>query len=208
MIPKIIHQFWTGSPLPLEVAQMMGTWKELHPDWEYMYWTDRNLPPLVNHELYANAAEITPNAPEQFQSDVLRYEILHQFGGVWVDVDFLCQKPIDDLLGSKPFAGKVARRWVNNALIGSPAKHPLFYDLIQNLERNVARYRPDHGNTVKSGPQYFTPLARRWRIVEYPETHFYPFDWTVLDPDLDAYPDSYALHLWGNQRRLHGMAWK
>lgn len=208
MIPKIIHQFWTPLPIPLQIAQMMETWRTHHPEWEFMHWSDTNLIPLVNHELYAYADGISPDAPEQFKSDVLRYEVLHEFGGVWVDADFICQAPLDQLLTTKPFAGKVGGRWLNNALIGSPPKHPMLYDLITNLERNVARHRPEQGNTIKSGPQYFTPIARKWKIVEYPEPYFYPFNWTVLDPDLDAYPDAFAIHLWGNQRRLHGMAWK
>lgn len=204
MIPKILHQFWTGPPLPLEIAEMMGTWKQRHPEWEYRLWTDRNLIPLVNQDLFDRAAEITPDAPEQFQSDVLRYEVLNHFGGVWVDADFVCQLPIDDLLTTKPFAGKVGR-WLNNALLGAPAGHPMLYDLIQNLGRNVERFRPEQGNTVKSGPQYFTPIARRWKIIEYPENYFYPYSWTELNRGGEEFPLSFAIHHWGNQRRVKGV---
>jgi mannosyltransferase OCH1-like enzyme len=33
-----------------------------------------------------------------FKSDILRYEVLHKLGGVYVDFDFLCLKNIEPLL--------------------------------------------------------------------------------------------------------------
>lgn len=204
MIPRILHTMWVGSPLPLHLAAMMGTWKTLHPDWEYRYWTNRNMIPLVNQELWDTAADITPQAPEQFQSDVARYEILHQFGGVWVDADFVCQKPLDPLMNAGPFAGRETRRWLNNALIGVPAEHPLMTELIVKLRTNVERHIKSQGNTVKSGPQYFTPIARRHRITEYPQRFFYPYAWNELDRGAEDFPDAYAVHTWNHQRHVQG----
>jgi hypothetical protein len=39
------------------------------------------------------------------KSDILRYEILSQFGGIYVDCDFECLKPFDDLLSCAFFTG-------------------------------------------------------------------------------------------------------
>lgn len=177
---------------------MMRTWKLHHPDWEYRLWTERNMIDLANSLLWDRAEEISPHAPEQFRSDVARYEILFHYGGVWVDADFVCHKPLDPLMGDRPFAGKVGRV-LNNALVGSPIGHPVLFDLIANLPANVDRFGPDAGNTVKSGPQFFTPIARRHRVIEYPEGYFYPYDWMHLDSPSEG---SYATHHWWNQRRL------
>ena len=94
-LPKIIHQLWVGPPLPLHIYQMMQTWKEHHPTWEVKLWTEA--PPLVNQDLWDNAEKISPKAPEQFRSDVARYEILYHDGGIWADADFVCQRPFDAL---------------------------------------------------------------------------------------------------------------
>lgn len=45
-IPKKIHQIWLGSPLPEKFARLAATWKQHHPDWEYMQlWTDQDITP-------------------------------------------------------------------------------------------------------------------------------------------------------------------
>jgi mannosyltransferase OCH1-like enzyme len=198
MIPHVFHQFWTGSELPVEYADMIATWKTHHPDWKHRFWTADNMIPLLNQKLYDRADQISPHAPEQFQSDVVRYEILYRYGGVWADVDFVCQKPIDDLMGVPIFAGRVSNV-LNNALIGAPEGHAMLFDLIAKLPANVARYGPSVGNTVKSGPQFFTPIARRHKITEYPARYFYPYTWEQLDSKLEG---EYATHRWNNARRL------
>lgn len=200
----IIHQMWVqGIPIPDQIAQMMGTWQWFHPRWEYRFWHAGNMIELANQDLWDRAAEISPDAPEQFQSDVARYEILHQFGGVWVDADFVCQKPIDDLMGVETWAGQVGAV-LNNAILAAPAGHPMLYDLIAKLPANVARHKPEAGNTVKSGPQFFTPIARRHKITEYPARYFFPFRWDELGSELHG---EYGTHMWGNARRRKGMAW-
>lgn len=205
MIPRIIHQLWVqGIPIPDQIAQMMGTWQWFHPRWEYRFWHAGNMIELQNKDLWDRAAEISPKAPEQFRSDVARYEILFHYGGVWVDADFVCHKPIDDLIGVPAFAGRETRQWLNNALIGATPGHPMLFDLIAGLPANVGRCKPLDGNTVKSGPQYFTPAARRHQITEYPQRFFYPYLWDELDRGSEEFPDAYATHHWQNQRRIQG----
>ena len=93
---------------------------------------------------------------------------------------------------------------MNNALIGSPPGHDMLLELIARLLANVERQNPAAGNTVKSGPQFFTPIARRHRITEYPQRYFYPYRWNELHLGANDYPDSYAVHHWQNQRRIQG----
>ena len=43
-IPKIIHQLWIGpKPAP---TKFMNTWRDKHPDFEYMYWNEADLKEL------------------------------------------------------------------------------------------------------------------------------------------------------------------
>lgn len=206
MIERTIHQMWVqGIPIPDQIAQMMGTWQWFHPRWEYRFWHSGNIPDLANQDLWDRAAEISPGAPEQFQSDVARYEILLRFGGVWVDADFVCQKPLDPLMDAGPFAGRETRQWLANGLIGVPAEHPMMTELVAKLRTNVERCIKTQGNTVKSGPQYFTPIARRHRITEYPQRYFYPYAHNELHRGDDEFPDAYCVHHWHNQRRLKGL---
>src|SRR5439155_22420530 len=88
LIPRILHQIWVGpDPLPEEFARYRETWLQRHPEWEHHLWTENNLPPdLRRPEAYERL-----RAPAE-RSDILRYEVLWRWGGVYGDADFECHR--------------------------------------------------------------------------------------------------------------------
>ena len=93
-LPKIIHQIWLGDIEP--PYSFMKSVKDNHPDYDYRLWTDDNLPhPLFNQDLFDKARYY----PEK--ADILRYELLYRFGGLYIDADIICLKPLNDLLLDK-----------------------------------------------------------------------------------------------------------
>lgn len=93
-IPKIIHQIWVGpKPIPSYFWKYKKTWKEKHPEWRYRLWTDKEVAKLDFElkDLYLAST----NWGEK--SDILRAELLDQFGGLYVDIDFENFKAFDDL---------------------------------------------------------------------------------------------------------------
>lgn len=99
-IPKILGHIWIGPhPAP---SQWLNTWKEKHPDWTYrLYDNDflqsfnfrnKNLIDTYIHlELYAGA------------TDLMRYEILYEFGGFIPEADSICYLNTEELF-TKPQA--------------------------------------------------------------------------------------------------------
>lgn len=205
-VPKIIHQMWIGPPLPDHIAAWVETWRDHHPNWVHHWWTEDNLPALRNQSLWDEAEKIAPRAPEQFRSDVARYELLQHFGGVWIDADFECRKPIDEFLDAQGFlVWEVPGRWLANGLFGAEPDHPLLEDLITRLPGNVAR-RFGQANTSLSGPRFVTAHALRHadRMTFLPKDLFLPYTWQELDRAGEPFPDAYAVHHWNNRRRrLH-----
>lgn len=45
LIPKTIHQIWSScnKPLPKAFVDLANTWKEFHPDWQYIFWDDQKM---------------------------------------------------------------------------------------------------------------------------------------------------------------------
>jgi hypothetical protein len=94
-IQKIIHQTWVGpEPRPVE---WMRTWKEKHPDWEYMLWDEGSI-----------CRRLKILCPDQFNyywdkkiwhgiGDIVRYHALYQFGGFQAAGDSICINRIDEL---------------------------------------------------------------------------------------------------------------
>lgn len=90
MIPKIIHQIWLGPKSP--PWNLMNTWRQNHPDWAYYLWRDSNRPILTAEKQFNRITSYT------MKSDILRYELMFKYGGMYVDCDVLCLKPFDHLL--------------------------------------------------------------------------------------------------------------
>ena len=60
------------------------------------------------------------------RADILRLELLHRHGGVYLDADFECLQPIDPLLeGVDCFLGLLDSGRVSNAVIGAVPGHGL-----------------------------------------------------------------------------------
>ena len=104
MIPKIIHYIWLGGNPLLELAeQCLASWKKHMPDWQIMAWTEANFD-VDSAPLYVRQAYAAKKYA--FVSDYVRLWALEQYGGLYLDVDFLVFRPFDDLMDKYPaFAG-------------------------------------------------------------------------------------------------------
>ena len=100
MIPHIIHQIWIGNlPRP---QQMMETWREKQPGFEYRLWTDIDL-------IQIEPSEMNWTCIKQMQlcrefcgvADIMRLEILWKYGGIFIDADSVCIEPLDEHITEK-----------------------------------------------------------------------------------------------------------
>lgn len=210
MIPKIIHQFWAGGPFPAEYNGFCGGWQDLHPGWDYHLWNLESFPFSIEdqscYRMIMKATEISPQASMQFTSDLVRYDLLRQFGGIWIDVDMKPQKPLDSLcVVPNWIAWEDPGRWVNNAVMAAEKGSPWVLEIIRGLEENLAKLGPTVANTHKSGPQYITPVTKRYAkmgVVEiYPKDYFYPYLWNELGREGERFPEAFGVHYWNNRRK-------
>lgn len=191
-IPRIIHRIWLGGEeMPAEYVAFGETWRRHHPDWEFRTWTDSDLPTLT----HPDAFERCRNFGEA--SDVLRYEVLHQFGGVYVDTDVECLQPIDQLIERvSAFAGYARPNVVGSAIVGAVPGHPA---ITKTLE--VVCEGAGSGPQVQAtGPVALTGVLEEADDVElFDRATFYPLDyWQIPFSDMGRADlgESYAIHHW------------
>lgn len=94
MIPKIIHQVWIG-PRPAPV-KWLKTWPEKHPGWNYIFWDNKK----VFRRKWINQEFVEKFKKQKFWrgvADVVRVEILFEFGGFMPGADYFCVNPVDEL---------------------------------------------------------------------------------------------------------------
>ncbi len=201
-IPKIIHQIWLGSPFPAKYQALRDSWLKQHPGWEYKLWTEKEIDDfgLVNRSMYDYAI----NYGEK--SDIARYEILYRCGGLYVDTDYECYKPLDDahkaydfFIGIQPLDTGHAQLGIG--IIGARQGHPLLRAAIEEISKK--QKRPEQ-IVLRTGPLFFTSLfyqlAPRCQdaVIALPAGFLYPMGYfeKVSDKKRWLRPESLANHLW------------
>lgn len=105
-LPKVIHYCWFGgNELGDQELKCIDSWKKFLPDYEIVCWNESNYN-LLRNEYVREAYEAKKWA---FVSDFARFDILHQYGGVYFDTDVEIIASMDDILNKGPFmAGESA----------------------------------------------------------------------------------------------------
>lgn len=206
-IPKIIHQIWVGPKTPpRHFKKWQASLLQLHPDWEYKLWTDKEVAELsmINQRYYDEETNYGAKA------DILRLEILNQFGGLYVDIDFECLKPFDLLhhicdfyIGffQVNYLRKSAR--INNGLFASTQGHPIIKILIEEIGKNRDQYTDLSnwsGILARNGPDFVTKVLHNYlpklkgANVVLPSNYFYPWSGTPKNLQLHTQPETIAIH--------------
>ena len=202
MIPKIIHQIWVGpNPLPKREKEFCQKVQEMHPEWEYHLWTDANVPiyqlPLGAQQQYQQFYERKDYA---FCADILRIWVVYIHGGIYLDVDFDCLKPLDEflkfdgLLFHHPDAFPEADLTIVNGAFGMVPLSPIFLHVMRQIMPDGYWY----------GPEWFGRMIKEYLNMPYDSPHMLVraklelqnicyFNWAVFDRD---YMKHFALYSW------------
>ena len=210
-IPKIIHQIWLGGPLPEKYKAIQASWRKFHPDWEYRLWTDESVKEfkMQNQALFDSAVNWGEKA------DILRYEILNQFGGLYVDTDFECLRAFDILhhlcdfyIGLECIEQRFQSPRMSNALIACAPAHPLIRECINSISGDGPRDNCDLIQ-ARTGPGLVTRVFFRflddtsYKNVALPSTYFYPLPASERNGTFGGaikqtwvQDESFAIHYW------------
>lgn len=174
MIPKIIHQIWSGvdEPLPDHFARMATTWKYDYPDWEYVFWDAARMNAFII-KYYPQYWEAYSRFQYNVQRwDVIRYLILYQMGGMYVDFDCESLKPMDDLLLDKqccfsqePVSHcRIAQRpyIFNNSLMASVPKH---WFMKQIIEKVFSKETLELSATTGGNKDFVFQTTGQWMLI-------------------------------------------
>lgn len=203
-IPKIIHQIWLGGKFPNQFKKITDTWLKMHPDWKYYLWTDDNIKelyPLYNQKYFDEETNLAQ------KTEILRYEILYRFGGVYVDTDYECIKNFDELVnkynffvGIQPY--DAAPYFLEISIIGSSQNHPIMKHAVETIEysRNerMPLYRTGPGHITKSFK--FITQFNDDSVMIFPVSVLYPLGFLDrnkrIDPICFLGKESYGIHYW------------
>ena len=190
-IPKIIHQFWDGPLKP--PTELMDEIKKQYTSqgWEYMLWSTDSIKERTKEGKLFNENQYNEMPEWSGKCDIARYEILNEFGGVFMDADSKHLRILDDyLLENEFFAGYeneiIRPGLVACGCIGSKPGNSLLEYIISKIALlKGKRLHPDSGqaSTHKThawksvGPELLTTSIKElgYRdIAIYPSFYFIP----------------------------------
>lgn len=161
MIPKTIHRIWLkgndrlpSGPMPQQYVEWGERWRELNPGWTLKDWTE------VTFDL-RNAPWMDAANNWGAKSDILRYEILYKFGGIYVDCDVEPLKPIEPLIQHFDCFASMSGGTAANFFMGCTPKHRVMNLIIERIRtRKPGLIRNMQlGDTFDwTGPGLITPI--------------------------------------------------
>ena len=204
MIPKKLHFIWVGdeSKRPNRCIQ---SWRDHHPDWTIRVWGNAEL----QGRNWLNRAHIDAMATREWAgvADLMRWEILFDEGGVVVDADSFCLRPLSPwLLECEAFAcweNELLRPGlISNGTFGSLARTPFLATLINDIRMEPTVIDRMAWETV--GPMR---LTQTWKKAGYsnltllPSHFFIPRHFTGAE--YTGGGPVYAQQEWGSTLRKY-----
>jgi len=95
--------------------------------------------------------------------DALKYFLLWHYGGIYMDLDIGCRRPLDPLLEFPAWFPRASPLGVNNDLMASAARHPIIGKMTTNLQpRNRWLIFPYLTVFWSTGPQFTSDMVKAW----------------------------------------------
>jgi glycosyltransferase involved in cell wall biosynthesis len=210
MIPKLIHQLWIGSkPAP---RLHMETWKTKNPDYEYILWTedefDRRGMQFTCFEQINDISELVGKV------DIMRWEILYKYGGIFIDADSICLEPLDPeifltKMGFASYESETERgTLVANGTMGFVPQHPLCGDIIKWIRESnefkqfISQYRAWYSVGPGLLTRFLDTGNYRDTMTIFPSHFFLPRHFT--GHVYDGHKKVYAYQEWGSTNDSYG----
>lgn len=168
MIPKIIHKIWfdfskdgSGKSPKKKHIKYQTKCLEMNNDFSLMMW-DEKMADSFMKERFPDFYKMYLSYPHPIQRvDAVRYFILYEYGGLYMDMDIKCVKPFDmfdDFEKEEKVylieeASKFTPYKFNNCFIASTPKHPFWKIVFDTLKIKVDSSKlPFVGVMSSTGP--------------------------------------------------------
>ncbi|KAH7345805.1 nucleotide-diphospho-sugar transferase [Pyrenochaeta sp. MPI-SDFR-AT-0127] len=171
-IPRIIHYIWFkdlyhgrkgATDIPSVGSQSPELCRQHNPSYEIQVWNATRARDFLEaeHEWFLPTYD-GYRYPIQ-RIDALKYFILYHYGGIYMDLDIACRRPLDPLLDFPAWFPEASPLGVNNDLMACTKRHLIMKRMIQSLAKHD-RYLLFPYITIfwSTGPQFTSNVLREW----------------------------------------------
>ncbi|KAF7977465.1 hypothetical protein HWV62_3653 [Athelia sp. TMB] len=205
-IPRIIHQTWKSETLPERWTGISKACRDMMPDYEYMLWTDASSREFIaKHYAWFLTTFDEYTYPIQ-RADAIRYFVLHYYGGVYLDLDVGCLRPLDPLLIFPVILPKTIPVGVSNDLMFAEKGHPFLTQTIHKLIAFDYSWVINYPTVMFStGPMFLSAQYGLWTASHPPTAEMPGGEVRILPKSLygknakpEEAPHSFFAHYYGS----------
>lgn len=203
-IPRSLHYIWVGDQSK-RPDNCIESWKKNHPCWRHILWGNEE---LSSHS-WINLKHISEMSKRELNgvADLMRWEILFMHGGVLVDADSYCLRPLEEeFLEVECFScweNEIERPGLIAAgYFGSVPKHPLLEQIISDIKSDESVVSASAWQTV--GPLRLTKTVEKYGkqgLKIFPSYYFIPEHYSGRTTY--GIGPVYANQFWGSTRRIY-----
>jgi hypothetical protein len=181
MIPRIIHRIWFGSkPIPSETIQYFESQDIICREYTHILWEETKIKTLHRLILPSSLTMLQDDRLNNvIKSDILRYEVLRLFGGIYLDTDVEVLRSFDDLLNTPFFCAWESHEKFGTAIIGSIPYHPITRTMSVKIYSNYLKTgipKSSYEQLIFGGPYLFTDVIKQSPSIRpLPRELFYPY---------------------------------
>jgi len=212
MIPRTINQIWIGD-IYEPPTELMNQWRVIaeRMDVKYVLWTDETI-----RDVEFSCIDAINAIPEiNGKADIIRWELILQFGGIFIDADSIPIEPlIEEFFTPQLIAGgdgtdigfaafeneKMRPNLVATGTMGFSRGHPLVADIVAWLRTNPSNLQTENA-WMSVGPGCITRFLESGKyaqkVVVFPSFYFIPIHYTDHNNCYDGHEKVYAHQLWG-----------
>lgn len=212
-IPKTIHFIWLGGKIPDHYLSIIDDWKN-KTGFDIDIWDDSKSEKFLSNKKSKNIFHRSKSFG--IKSDILRYEILNELGGLYVDTDFLCYSDnFSELHETVSFYAGICLEknvQINNGIMASAPNNLILDICIHNADdtKYINEIQCEQTRVLyQTGPWlltaailYYLKNTDRQDIIIFPSQTFHPFPAAYRENQSLEFiqqfikPWSMACHLW------------
>ena len=221
LIPKIIHQIWFQGydSINDKNRENTETVKKFHKDWIYMFWDEKKIIDLMSKDK-TTLDKYNSYIYLHQKVDFAKIVILKYYGGIYIDIDVIAVKSIDDIIIKykeydfiasylnydsildKYISCQDTESCINNGIIMSKKNSDVCDYLINNFDDKCSYLSPKIlCITTTTGPGIFTRLLKNYKgnekILVLP---YYYFEPCLFETDCKLNEETRLIH-------VHNLTW-
>ena len=211
-----VFSLWIGSSLSILEQTCINSFLEKGTAFIlYIYNNIENVPAgtiIKDANTVVPFSEYSKYDNPSFFSNLFRYTLMYELGGIWVDMDLVCIQPID-LSSEYIFSSELKNneQHTNAGIIGCPPKSALMHDCIKEVKRIVHNTQSiKHGQL---GPKVLKKYVSKHELDHYvlPPYVFCYYGFREIHTifssitPIDALEDASCIHLWNNVLTKEGI---